>query len=133
MVIMNKKNIFIIFVVLLIPLIIIISYISNPSLYNSIEVNESKNITEKPDIIKNYELVLIEEINSYQYGEALQYALELYNVFPYTIVWKDTLSKIAYKFNLTKDEIVVLVYLNKIKNKNLIITGQVLLIPKKKK
>lgn len=48
------------------------------------------------------------------------------NYFKYTVVKGDTLHRIAKRFGTTVD---ILVKINKIKNRNLIHVGQVLLIP----
>ncbi len=130
---MKKKGLILIFFILFIPLIIIIGFLLNINSLNVYEFDEKKDIVEKPYKIEDYELLLIEQIDSFNHKEPFEYPLEQYDVFPYKIIWKDTLSKIAYRYKLTKDEIKILIYLNKIKDKNLIIANQTLLIPKKKK
>lgn len=127
-----KKNLLVILIILLIPLTIVALYIFKIVDFENQGIIENQKIIEKPISINDYEMTIFDEISAYTSGQPLEYPLKDYEVFPYIIIWKDTLSKIAYKFNLTKDEIAILVYLNKIKNKNLIIAGQTLLIAKKK-
>lgn len=133
---MAKKNFIIIIMILIIPLSVISIYLINHQLYqldflSNLDKGESKSNEIKNS--KDYDNFILSEINLTDFSKPLDYPLSDYRIFPYTIVWKDTLSNIAYKFELTKDEIAILVYLNKIKDKNLIIAGQTLLIAKRKK
>jgi LysM repeat protein len=132
---MAKKNLIIILMIFIIPLSIITIFIINNQLFQKDLLSNSSKFENKDNEIKNikdYEIFILNEINLADFNKPLDFPLSDYKIFTYTIIWKDTLSKIAYKFKLTKDEITVLVYLNKIKNKNLIIAGQTLLITKRK-
>lgn len=129
---MAKKNFLIIILVLSIPLFLIIVSILDNSFFKQDDFLANKEIPAKLFSIDDYELILFEQIENNKSNDIFEYPLDDYNIFPYTILWKDTLSKIAYKFNLSKDEIAILIYLNKIKNKDLIIAGNVLLIAKRK-
>ncbi len=127
---MAKKNFFIIFLLLLIPFTIIIYFINNSeNLQENYLIDKNETIKHR---IEEYDIMIFEQIDLFGKFPSNEFQLSQYQIFPYAIVWKDTLSKIAYKYNLTKDEIKVLVYINKIKNKDLIIAGQTLLIAKKK-
>jgi len=132
---MAKKNLIIILMIFIIPLSIITIFIINNQLFQKDLLSNSSKFENKDNEIKNikdYEIFILNEINLADFNKPLDFPLSDYKIFTYTIIWKDTLSKIAYKFKLTKDEITVLVYLNKIKDKNLIIAGQTLLIAKRK-
>lgn len=127
---MVKKNFFIIILLLLIPFTIIIYFINNSeSLQENYFIDKNETIKHR---IEEYDIMIIEQIDLFGRSPSNELQLSQYKIFPYIIVWKDTLSKIAFKYNLTKDEISVLVSINKIKNKDLIIAGQTLLIAKKK-
>ncbi|MFN3410859.1 MAG: LysM peptidoglycan-binding domain-containing protein [Exilispira sp.] len=129
---MAKKNFLVIILILSIPLLLIILSILDNSFFKPDDFLANKEIPSKLFSIDHYELILVEQIENNKSKDIFEYPLDDYNIFPYTILWKDTLSKIAYKFNLSKDEIAILIYLNKIKNKDLIIAGNVLLIAKRK-
>lgn len=130
-----KKDNIILVILLIIPLSFIIFFFINHQLNMMDYINDFNDINKfESDVrtIDDYDILIVKEINELDLNKPLEYPLSKYRIFPYTIVWKDTLSNIAYKFKLTKDEIEILVYLNKIKDKNLIIAGQTLLIAKKK-
>lgn len=130
---MFKKNILIILLLLSIPFILVIFLVFNPIIFENSENIYLNTIPSKMFTIQDYEYLIFEEINKANLSSLYDIPMENYYIYPYTIIWKDTLSKIAHKFNLSKDEISVLVHINKIKNKDLIIAGEILLIPKKKK
>jgi hypothetical protein len=132
---MKKALIWIILLLLLLPSIFILYFISSNSLITDSGTIKQGNAEKISDIKlkkEDYNIIIQEFLNSQQDKSKEEIDLSKFDVFPYQIVWKDTLADIAYKFSLDKEEIAALVYLNNIKNKDLIIAGKTLLIPRKK-
>ncbi|HNV43474.1 MAG: LysM peptidoglycan-binding domain-containing protein [Spirochaetes bacterium] len=132
---MKKALIWIILLVLLLPSIFILYFISSNNFITDSGAINQENAEKITDIKlkkEDYNIIIQEFLNNQQDKGKEEIDLSKFEVFPYQIVWKDTLADIAYKFSLDKEEIAALVYLNNIENINMIIAGKILLIPRKK-